>query len=265
MRFLRAGAHVEGVIEFRPDQLREVGLALAPAPNGGIPDRLGTFRRQIAQERPDLEFFSVGNEFFDAVCATLRQSSKARTYAVECLSPHAAWRGFEFSYRPIGRHVLLAHHPGLVKHLARVFAVRAEHCFIGDDLHPAQDSADLLNIRKSLEADGHDQTWWNFTMNNTRFQLLSDRYANPGWETLVKRAELLAHKQTKERLALSLSPALESERIRIAEQIRQAVGSKADGWMDEVAGLESLLRALNEWDLELDTAGYLSVNGGIIE
>ena len=265
LRFIRAGDYPEGMIEFRPNQVREVVLSLPLGPSGTPADRLGTFRREIAQERPDLDFFSVGNDFFDAVCATLCQSSKGRTYAVECLSPHASWCGFEFSYRPVGRRDLLAQHPGLVKHLDRVLAVRLEHCFIGDDWQAAPDSAALLNIRRSLEIEGHNATWWNFTLNNSRVQLLSDRYANPGWEALTKRAEGLARSQARERFSLSLAPAVESERVRIREQIRQAKAAKASGWEDEVAGLEALLQAVNEWDVELDTSGFLSVNGGIIQ
>lgn len=264
LRFINAGDYPEGIIEFRPNQLTEGGISLPVAPNGAQLDRLGTFRRQIAQERPDLEFFSVGNEFFDAVCATLSQSSKGRTYAVECYSSHAAWRGFEFSYRAVGKRDLLAQHPGLLKHLDRVMAVRVEHCFIGEDLKPAADNAALLNIRKSLSLDGHDVTWRNFTCNNMRVQLLADHYANPGWDTLTKRAEARARLKAKEHFTLSLAPGLESERDRINEQIRQAKGAKSDGWQDEVAGLEALIRVVTEWDLELDAAGFLSVNGGII-
>lgn len=262
-RFIRAGDYLEGVVEFRPDQLRDVVLPLSPGPNGAHADRQGTFRRQIAQERPDLEFFSVGNEFFDAVIATLHQSSKGRTYAVQCQSSHAPWCGFEFSYRPVGKRDLLASHPGLVKHLERVLAVRVEHCFVGDDCQAAPDGAALLHIRRSLSMAAHNQTWWNFTVNNLRVQLLVDRYGNPGWEILVRRAEALARSKARAHFSLSLSPALESEGVRIAEQIRQAEAAKADGWEDEVAGLVALLGAIRDWDLELDTAGFLSVNGGI--
>lgn len=254
----------KSIVEFRPNQLPKGTLPLATGPDGVQADRLGTFRRQIAQERPDLEFFSVGNEFFDAICTSMHQSSKGRTYAVECQSTHAPWRGFEFSYRPSGNRDLLLQHPGLLKHLDRVLAVRVEHSFIGEDLKPAADNAGLFSIRKSLANDAKDDTWRNFTLNNTRVQLLADYYANPGWEALVNRAEALARSQAKDHFALSLAAVFESERARIVEQIRQAKLAGADDWEDEIAGLEALLRAINEWDLELDTAGFLSINGGII-
>lgn len=265
LRFPPAGDSPDkSIVEFRPNQLPPGTLPLATGPDGVQADRLGTFRRQTAQERPDLEFFSVGNEFFDAICTALNQSSKGRTYAVECQSSHTQWRGFEFSYRPIGNRDLLLQHPGLLKHLDRVLAVRLEHCFIGDDLQSAADNPALLSIRKSLTNDGHNEIWRNFTLNNTRVQLLANFYANPGWKSLVNRAEALARPKAKDRFSLSFATVFESERARIVEQIRQAKVAGADGWEDEIAGLEALLLAINGWDVELDTAGFLSVNGGII-
>lgn len=264
VRFVSAGDFPEGIVEFRPDQLPPNLVQLETGTGGILQDRLGTFRRKIAQERPDLEFFSVGNELFDAVCTALQQSSKGRTYAVECQSSHPPWRGFEFSYRPIGSRDLLIQHQGLLKHLDRVFAVRVEHCFIGEDLKPASDDFGLLCTRRSLTNDGHNETWRNFTLNNTRVQLLADNYANVGWEELVNHAEALARSQAKAHFALTLAGVFESERARIVEQIRQAQIAGADGWEDEIAGLEALLLAISGWDVELDAAGFLSVNGGII-
>jgi ATP-dependent helicase HepA len=252
------------IVEFRPNQLPPGSIPLATGPDGVQPDRIGTFRRQIAQERPDLEFFSVGNEFFDAVCTSLHQSTKGRTYAVECQSTLPPWRGFEFSYRPFGKHNLLLKHPGHLKHLDRVFAVRPEHCFIGEDLQLASDNSQLLNLRRSFTNDTKDEAWKNFTLNNTRTQLLADRYTNPGWEALVNQAEAKARIEAKRHFSLSLATILDTESARIAEQIRQAQVARADGWEDEVVGLETLLMAINEWDVELDTVGFLSVNGGII-
>ena len=254
----------KSIVEFRPNQLPPGTLRLATGPDGVQADRLGTFRRQTAQERPDLEFFSVGNEFFDAICTSLNQSSKGRSYAVECQSTHTQWRGFEFSYRPIGNRDLLIQHPGLLKHLDRVLAVRLEHCFIGEDLNPAADNQGLLSIRKSLANDAKDDTWRNFTLNNTRVQLLENYYASSGWEALVIRAEILARSVVRDRFSLSFAAVFESERARIIEQIRQAKVAAADDWEDEIAGLDALLLAINGWDVELDTAGFLSVNGGII-
>jgi ATP-dependent helicase HepA len=262
MRYLVSGQYAEGVLEFRPNQIRDVTLKLPVEANGGVRDRTGTFRREIAQERPDLEFFSAGNEFFDAVFATLYQSASGRTYAVECALPKGQWRGFEFSYRPIGRRDLLRSHPGLIKHLDRIFAVKPEHCFVSDALKLPENQTPFLTFRRGLKPEEQNKIWQNFTLKNERVRLLAERY--PNWPDLVADAEAAARAAVRERIAIALSPSIESERKRIEEQIRQARLSHSDDWEQEVAGLEALLEAINGWDLELDIAGFLSVNGGLI-
>ena len=265
VRFPHAGDYAEGIVEFRPDQARDVDLNLRPGPDHRLPDHRGTFRRAIAQDDPDPEFFSVGNPLFDAVCSSLRTSVKGRAYAVECRASRPQWRGFEFAYRPVGRKTLLASYPGLVNHLDRIFAVRTEHCFIGEDLEPATDNPALLTLRKSFKLEEKDLKWWNFTLRNQRVTLLQDRYDPPGWSALVSNVEHTARVHARARLSGALAPAFEAEHARIAEQIRHSEAAKADDWQDEVAGLKQLLRAISEWDLELDIAGFLSVNGGIIQ
>ena len=262
LRFIQAGDYPEGIIEFRPNQLREIALNLAPQPNGGFADRMGTFRREIAQERPDLEFFSVGNEFFDAVCATLHQSAKGRIYALECHWPAGKWCGFEFAYRAVGRRDALGSHPGLIKHLDRVFSVRLEHCFVEDRLKVAQNQSGFLKARREIKEQEKDIKWRNFTLKNGRIQILAERY--PDWPQRVQQAEQLARASVRERFAQQLSPAMEQERKRVDEQIRQARLSKSDNWEQEVVGLEALLAAMEGWDLELDLAGFFSLNGGLI-
>jgi ATP-dependent helicase HepA len=264
IRFLQVGDYPEGVVEFRPDQARRLALDLCPNPDHRLADHLGTFRRAIAQDNPDLEFFSVGNPLFDAVCSSLCSSPKGRTYAIECRASHPQWRGFEFSYRPSGRKTLLRSYPGLVNHLDRVFAVRLEHCFIAEDLSPASDTGPLLTLRRSLRPQDHNSTWWNFTLNNQRITLLQDRYTAAAWPVLLSKAEHKARELARTRLAEALEPLFTAERARIAEQVRQSEAAKADDWQEEVAGLNHLLRALDEWDLELDIVGFLSVNGGLV-
>jgi len=265
VRFKAAGDFPEGIVEFRPDQLKDITELLRPGANGRIEDRLGTFRREIAQVRPDLEFFTVGNDFFDAICGTLRSSTKGRSYALECVGKYPAWRGFEFSYRTVGHRALLAKHPGLANHLDRIFTYRLEHCFITENCEPAPDHTVLLKLRKSLKAEDKDRTWWNFTTRNTRIRFLEERYVNPGWGSLVNKAEDVARTLTRNLMSEIMAPALEFERARIGEQIRQSKAANSDDWQEEIVGLELLLRAINEWDLELDIVGFLSVNGGITQ
>jgi len=265
LRERSADDHPEGIIEFRPDQFRELDGLLPATATGTHADRLGTFRRQIAQERPDLEFFSVGNNFFDAVCSTLRSSSGGQAYAVECLDlSRDQWCGFEFAYRAVGSCETLAKHPGLVKHLDRILSIRSAHIFVSDGGQLPEDGAALLNIRRKLKREDKERNWWNFTVNNNRVQLLASRYGAAKWQELVNRLEQISCKQAKKIFSEALAPAIEAEQSRIAEQIRQAKVSKSDGWEEEIAGFEALCQAINGWEIELEAAGFLSVNGGLI-
>src|SRR5262249_43062922 len=58
-------------------------LRLPGASENGSSQFLGTFRREIAQRRLDIQFLSLGNAFFDAVVETLLTQSCGRTYAIE--------------------------------------------------------------------------------------------------------------------------------------------------------------------------------------
>ena len=265
VRLINAGDFPEGIIEFRPDQLPKGFIPLTPNIKGNLPDRLGTFRRGIAQERPDLEFFSVGNSFFDAVCASLDQSPKGRTFAVECHDRNlATWRGFEFSYKIEPKKELLQNYPGLIKHLDRIFALKKCFIFVDESLSSAEEKSDFVKLLASLTEETKNRSWWNFTLNNTKVQLLARQYENSGWADLVKSAENKANRHARIVFKQKLEPVVVKERERINEQIRQASLSKSDDHMAEIAGLNSLLEVINSWNIELDTAGFLSINGGII-
>jgi hypothetical protein len=265
VRLINAGDFPEGIIEFRPDQLPKGFIPLTPNIKGNLPDRLGTFRRGIAQERPDLEFFSVGNSLYDSVCASLDQSPKGRTFAVECHDrSFAAWRGFEFSYKIEPKKELLQNYPGLIKHLDRIFALKKCFIFVDESLSSAEEKSDFVKLLASLTEETKNRSWWNFTLNNTKVQLLARQYENSGWADLVKSAENKANLHARTVFKQKLEPVVVKERERINEQIRQASLSKSDDHMAEIAGLNSLLEVINNWNIELDTAGFLSINGGII-
>jgi len=51
--------------------------------SGRLGDRYGTFLRQIARERPDLEFFATGHGLFENVCAIANSHLTGRTFAIE--------------------------------------------------------------------------------------------------------------------------------------------------------------------------------------
>src|SRR5262249_23278662 len=91
--------------ETRGWQFHSDDLSLRNLPLGlGIssqPNRRGTFYRNVAQGRPDLNFFNVGNPLFDAIVNSLSDDIFGRVYAIEVELPgKASWNGFELLFYP---------------------------------------------------------------------------------------------------------------------------------------------------------------------
>ena len=65
VRFCKEADYPEGIVLFHSDDIHKakLGLLLPETGNSVAPVR-GTFLRSIAQQRPDLEFFSIGNTLF---------------------------------------------------------------------------------------------------------------------------------------------------------------------------------------------------------
>lgn len=251
----------DGIIRFRPENLNGFDLRLPKDANGRLRDRRGTFRRKLAQERPDLEFFSVGNDFCDAILDSLMRSPRGRSYAVECLGSHPVWRGFEFCFRASGSREALVGHPGLYNQLDRVFAVRTERCFVAEDHSIAREAEALEALRRSLTKENEGHTWRNLAEEGAG--QLARFYAD--WMGLVRKCHDVAQNWIRIRFQETLAPILTAECARIAEQQRYVEHQKADGWEAEVDGLKMLARSILEWELELETVGFISVNGGIAE
>ena len=163
----------------------------------------------------------------------------------------------------MGNKNLLGDHSGLLNQLDRIFSCRIEHCFIGEDNIPAPDSDALLKLRRSLKKETKDRVWWNFTANNGRAESLESFYVSKGWAALVTENEQLARELVRKRYKESLTSALEIEHARITEQVRQLMVVKPDGWEEDLASVELFGKATDEWDVELEGAGYFSINGGL--
>lgn len=262
VHFCKEADYSEGIVLFHPEDVRGVQLAL-PRNSGGKPsEHRGTFFRAIAQQRPDLEFFSPGNPLFDAVCGSLFQSMKGRTYAVECNHPTGRWRGFEFILRVVGGRKHAGDHLGVLNQLDRVFAFRVLHLWVNENVTLAQKSDSLLQIRKALRKQDKGEVWWNLT--KEKAVALENTYAAQGWTSLVETAAEFAIAAAREKFAAMLTEPLRAERARLDEQERQLLSLLAEGWEDELAGIQQLRQGIDGWEVELDSIGYLSVNGGLL-
>jgi ATP-dependent helicase HepA len=69
----------------KPEDVTQVELpGIHRNASGQIADRYGTFQRQVARDRPDLDFFSAGHVLFDSVCSVATSHVTGKTFAIEC-------------------------------------------------------------------------------------------------------------------------------------------------------------------------------------
>lgn len=264
LRFCRDKDYAEGIVSFQPEDVSDVSMDAVKDTHGRLGERRGTFFRAIAQVRPDLEFFSAGNVFFDAICESLFSVPKGRAYAVECHLPQFnEWRGFEFIFRVTGERKAVLGKTGLLNQLDRIFAHRIEHVWVREDGELAKFPDKLLQIRSSLRGQAENQTWWNLIEEHT--QTIEACYANLGWSILVQERLKQAQDRARERFGEVLTEKLQPEHARLDEQERQLHALKPAGWKDAIADMKSLRSALDGWQIELDSLGFLSVNGGLIQ
>jgi len=248
-----------GIWKFSADDAR-IQLPLFHENKGVIGDFIGTFRREIAQQRPELNFFNVGNPFFDAVITSLGLHSAGRTYAVGCDFPgRSAWTGFEFSFRARPDLKLLEGNYGLANQALSLFTLRPVHFFFTCDGEYFENGEELLAIRKLLKPELKDRVWWNLT--KERAQLLPQVLGGRDWQDTVFGLYKIAQEKALEVIGERLTRELEKEIGRIAEHMRQLRRRPEESGRDEITSLQLLAMAIDNWNVELDGLGFLSVNG----
>lgn len=254
--------YAEGIIRFYPEDIRGLPMSLPKNETGRTMEREGTFYREIAQERPDLEFFSVGNPLFDAVCDSLFSTVAGRTYAIETILHPGPWRGFEFVFRVVPGGGLPLGEPSLANQLDRVFAFRLERIWVKEDVTLAKAPEQLSAIRRQCQKANKDRSWWNLT--KEKGEALESFYAERGWSQVLAECHDFACDSARQRFAGLLSEPIRIERTRLDEQQRQLAALRPPGWKEESAAVERLRAALEGWTVELDSAGFFSVNGGVL-
>jgi len=66
-------------------------------------------------------------------------------------------------------------------------------------------------------------------------------------------------KEFKERML----PSIEEKSQELDDDIEKLKFSKPDGWEHQIKAIKHLKKVLGDWRLDLDTVGFLSINGSI--
>jgi ATP-dependent helicase HepA len=219
----------------------------------------GTFRREIAQQRPELGFFNVGNPFFDGVIETLWQQPTARTYAVACTSAqHEGWTGLEFAFYAKPDLKMLEGNYGLANQATSLFTTKPIHLFFTTEGVYDAGGDVLLAIRQQLTKDLKGRTWWNLT--KEKAQLPSQSLGGRDWQDTVQDIYKIARDTARQLFAERFGGVIEAETKRIAEQCRQLRQQGDDLSQRDIIPLQVLALSIENWSVELDSLGFLSVN-----
>lgn len=252
----------EGIWRFFADDTKFEPLPkLDRNPEGLFGEFRGTFRRDIAQRRTDLQFFSVGNPFFDSVISTLTRQTTARVYGIACTSPDGpAWTGLEFSFTAQPDWEVLAENYGLVNHARGLFTLNRKVTFVNTNGSIAERplAKSLYDLRGSLTTEMRNRSWWNLT--DEKANHILDAIGENDWPTFVQELFEVAKNAAKTHFGEKLRDRLQLERERIHEQRRQLKSRGDKDAVRDAANLQILEFAIDNWNVELDCLGFLSVN-----
>lgn len=248
-----------GVWKFNLDELQSGKLLVRNEHGGALTEIKGTFNRDIAQQSLSLNFFNVGNQFFDAVINSLYQTTTGRVYGVACRNNRiSSWCGFEFSFFAAPDLSLLSGYPALINKAAGLFPLKPVNVFLplNGKFDPEENNV-LRKIRRDLHPAQKGEVWCNLTKDKTKYlpQLVGDR----DWEDLVYKLHEKAHNVAHKHLDKKLNPIIEAEVARCIEQLRRMDLSRGE-FAIEGPSLQLLCEALTNWKIKTDTAGFLAVN-----
>lgn len=244
----------EGLWRFRPDEMRDGPLAIIDRDGQGeLSARTGTFRRETARMRRDVEFFTWGNPLFDAIEATLSGRPTGRTYAVEVkVAALASVLGVEVvvGLRPdLSR---LADQPGL-QELARGLLGTRRRSFYFTPLQ-GQDPRLIDRVRRSIKPEHVGRVCRDLSA-----ERLHRIVAATGveWPDFVAECEAGAVASAERAFKAELDDLISAERRRVDELLARGRNA-ADA--DESKLLGQYIAALENWSPVVDSIGVMAVN-----
>jgi ATP-dependent helicase HepA len=225
---------------------------------------VGTFRRDVAQRRLDVQFFQLGNPVFDAVASAASFHSMGRTYAVQCRHPGSTpWSGFEFVFSALPNVAVLACRLDLVDQVDWLFWVAPVHIFVRPDgtLEPGMDG--LRRVRQSLAKSNKGRVWVDLRKEPTT--VFDTVYSADEWPMQISQLAAAARGQAQTQLRERLEPQLRDRRNTWSNLVQQARKKGTRAALQEAESLELMLRAINEWTVHLNGAGFLAVNQNLVD
>jgi ATP-dependent helicase HepA len=245
----------EGLWRFKADSVR-FGKVLPQNLAGQI---TGTFRRSVSQQRLDLEFFQVGNLFFDAIVAAALTHPFGRTYAVQCKAVNRVpWAGFEFIFSAQPRRDKISDRNDLMHLIDSYFSFQPTCVFVDVDGRLEPDATALRTVRRSLTKENKNTIWTHLW--NEREALLGAFIKPDKWAQVVYEYSELAKERAIEIFRERLEASLFEQCRHWENLVRQAGERQIELLPAEFESLQLLLGSARGWTAQVEGAGFLAIN-----
>lgn len=244
----------DGLWRFKPDDMRDGPLEIADKnQQGELNPRTGTFRREIARARRDMEFFTWGNPLFDAVAASLTGRTTARTYAIEARHPdHPKIFGIEVVVTPCPALRGLEGHPGLQELAKALFGVRRKSASFS--IVAKGDASALTKLRNDLSLRDRGSLWRD--MSPERLCSLIEA-VGVDWTAFIADCEAQALRRASKAFVAELDEVISAEHRRVEEALGRTRSAPA---AEEAELLQRYVRALTDWTPVVDGLGVAANN-----
>lgn len=244
----------DGLWRFRPDEMRDGPMAIVDRNGQGeLSARTGTFRRETARVRRDVEFFTWGNPLFDAVEAGLSGRPTGRTYAVEvrvAALPSALGVEVVVGLRPdLSR---LADQPGLQELARGLLGARRRSIYFTP--LPGQDARTIDRVRRSIKPEHVGRVCRDLSAERLHRLVAA---IGVDWPGFVAECEAGAVASAERAFKAELDDLIRTERRRVDELF--ARGRDAAN-ADERELLGQYLAALENWSPVVDSIGVMAIN-----
>ncbi|MCY1079134.1 SNF2-related protein [Archangium lansingense] len=221
----------------------------------------GTFRREVAQQRPSSSFFTVGHPLFESLVASLDTQGRGRTYAVECEIPgHESWMGLEFVFRAVPDLAGLENEPWLAGQARGLFSQRPVHVFVHENGRVEKEPDRLLQVRTACGVQTKDRMWWNLTKEKAR--VLQEVFPR-GWAIVLPELNTQAEAHARETLARRIEPLVDVELKRL-EELARGLRNDPGAEQGQEEAVHRLINAVRGWKVVLDAAGFLAINSSVL-
>ena len=155
----------------------------------------------------------------------------------------------------------LGNNPGLINRARQYFNFRPIHVFCSHNGEISSQSDQLLAIRQSLTHDGKSKVWRNFT--GSKANDLADLFQKSSWEDSISTNSNNAKDHALDECREYVLPVINEALEVLSMQIKNVQSLETDSvYLDPLLALH---KSLEEWDLELDSLGFFSLNAGIHE